>query len=100
MPTTLTFSKTLFTSDRVKNIPYTVVASSEEEDYTFEAIRTYKDSEGDVRPSSAPNTAAVKKVLTGIPGLIKKAKSLVHALKDAHDIQCKVVPSATSKDES
>lgn len=76
MTSALTFSKTLYTSDRVKDLPYTAAASSDEEDSTFEAIRTYKYSEGDVETSSIPNTAAVQKVLTGLPALIKKLKVL------------------------
>lgn len=54
----------------------------------------YKDPEGDVRPSSVPNTAAVKKVLASF------SESLVHALKDTHDILRKVIPSTVFEDES
>lgn len=100
MPSALTFSKTLFTSDRVKDLPYTRATASDEEDSTFEAIRTYHDSEGDVGPSSVPNTAVVYKVLAGLPALIKKAEGLVHAFKDAQNILRKVLPTADFEEEN
>lgn len=90
MESPLTFSKTLFTSDRVKDMPYTRatidVVSSDEDDSTFEVIRNYKDTYVDVGPFSINNTAVVRKELIALPLWIKKVKGLVHALKDAQDV--------------
>lgn len=104
MESPIIFSKTLFTSDRVKDLPYaraTIdVVSSDEDDSSFEVIRNYKDTYVDIGPSSINNIAAVRKVMIALPLWIKKVEGLVHALKDAQDVLRTVCPADVSDNES
>lgn len=99
-PSPLTFSKTLFTSDRVKDLPYTGAAVSNGDDSTFDTIINYHDFDADVGPSYIPSTVIVQKVLSGLPSLIKKVEGLIHALKDPQVILRKICLAADSEDES
>lgn len=93
METPINFSMTLFTSDKIEDLPYkgstpkaAVDSSNDDDDSTFEIIRTYKDLDVVACPYNTNTNSAMRKVLAGMPFWFKKAESLVHAWKDVQDI--------------
>lgn len=104
----LTFAKSLFTSDRVRYLPYkgksvrSVPTPTDSDDSIFEAINQFKDNDADVGVDVGPSSQSLPKsmhvVLASLPSLIKTAESLVHALKDARDVLSAAAPARSDED--